>query len=88
LLVTHAFTVRALLGVLPIQERRLVLKPGSASPAGAICRLIAGSRRESDESTSASRGDRRRVPRSGDVDHMVRSVVRITPNRSDWVVTR
>ena len=33
-LVTHAFTVRALLGFLPIQGETVVLKPGSASPAG------------------------------------------------------
>ena len=33
-LVTHAFTVRALLGFLPIQGETVVLKPGAASPAG------------------------------------------------------
>jgi phosphohistidine phosphatase SixA len=34
-LVTHAFTVRALLGFLPIQGETVVLKPGSGSSAGA-----------------------------------------------------
>jgi phosphohistidine phosphatase SixA len=34
LLVTHAFTVRALLGFLPIQGETVVLKPGSGSAAG------------------------------------------------------
>jgi hypothetical protein len=34
-LVTHAFTVRALLGFLPIQGETVVLKPGSGSRAGA-----------------------------------------------------
>jgi broad specificity phosphatase PhoE len=34
-LVTHAFTVRALLGFLPIQGETVVLKPGSGSGAGA-----------------------------------------------------
>ena len=33
-LVTHAFTVRALLGFLPIQGETVVLKPGSGSAAG------------------------------------------------------
>jgi phosphohistidine phosphatase SixA len=34
-LVTHAFTVRALLGFLPVQGDTVVLKPGSGSAAGA-----------------------------------------------------
>src|SRR6266700_3871517 len=34
-LVTHAFTVRALIGFLPIQGETVVLKPGSGSGAGA-----------------------------------------------------
>jgi phosphohistidine phosphatase SixA len=34
-LVTHGFTVRALLGFLPIQGETVVLKPGSGSGAGA-----------------------------------------------------
>jgi phosphohistidine phosphatase SixA len=34
-LVTHAFTVRALLGFLPMQGETVVLKPGSASSADA-----------------------------------------------------
>ena len=34
-LVTHAFTVRALMGFLPIQGETVVLKPGSGNPAGA-----------------------------------------------------
>jgi len=34
-LVTHALTVRALLGFLPIQGETVVLKPGSGSAAGA-----------------------------------------------------
>ena len=34
-LVTHAFTVRALIGFLPIQGETVVLKPGSGSWAGA-----------------------------------------------------
>ncbi len=34
-LVTHAFTVRALMGFLPSQGEITVLKPGSGSPAGA-----------------------------------------------------
>jgi phosphohistidine phosphatase SixA len=33
-LVTHAFTVRALLGFLPMQGETVVLKPQSGSPAG------------------------------------------------------
>jgi len=33
-LVTHAFTVRALLGFLPTQGETVVLKPGPGSPAG------------------------------------------------------
>lgn len=33
-LVTHAFTVRALLGFLPMQGETVVLKPRSGSPAG------------------------------------------------------
>ena len=41
-LVTHAFTVRALLGFLPIQGETVVLKPGSGSGASAdIVGLIA-----------------------------------------------
>lgn len=34
-LVTHAFTVRALIGFLPIQGETVVLKPGSGNSAGA-----------------------------------------------------
>jgi phosphohistidine phosphatase SixA len=34
-LVTHAFTVRALMGFLPIQGETVVLKPGSGNSAGA-----------------------------------------------------
>jgi hypothetical protein len=32
--VTHALTVRALLGFLPIQGETVVLKPGPGSPTG------------------------------------------------------
>ena len=40
-LVTHALTVRALLGFLPIQDETVVLKPGSASAGGDLVGLIA-----------------------------------------------
>ena len=44
-LVTHAFTVRALLGFLPIQGETVVLKPGSGSGAGGdLVGLIAAPR--------------------------------------------
>ena len=44
-LVTHAFTVRALMGFLPIQGETVVLKPGSGSQAGAdLVGLIAAPR--------------------------------------------
>ena len=34
-LVTHAFSVRALMGILPTQAETVVLKPGPGSAAGA-----------------------------------------------------
>ncbi|HET9925690.1 MAG TPA: hypothetical protein VFS98_16370 [Methylomirabilota bacterium] len=34
-LVTHALTVRPLIGILPNQGEIVVLRPGSGSPAGA-----------------------------------------------------
>jgi phosphohistidine phosphatase SixA len=43
-LVTHAFTVRALLGFLPIQGETVVLRPGSASDAVDLVGLIAAPR--------------------------------------------
>ena len=40
ILVTHALTVRALLGFLPQQGETVVLKPGEASARAAVVGLI------------------------------------------------